>query len=324
MHNEKRPKVSVCVLAYNQARYIRQCLQSIVDQQTNFAFEVIVGDDFSTDGTREIVQEFADRYPGVIKAILQKKNIGGTGTGNYLIVNKAASGDYVSHVDGDDFMLPGKLQTMANCLDKNPDAAAAVHQLDVIHKDGSKAGWIWPEKAPALIDMEYMLKNHPVFGHSSLVYRRVLMDWAAIATTDFIDFYVYLLLAARGKIVFVNKLLGCYRGNVGISSSNFYKFLPYIEFVFSEAERLGVPKRIVHQARAYHLYKTSLNYLLINSSNEEFREYIELSYQQSLVCMPQVVLFIFRKHPEFLYSLHRQYKKLKNLGLQRWLPGIKP
>jgi glycosyltransferase involved in cell wall biosynthesis len=54
----KNPKVSVCVVSYNQEKYIRQCLQSIVDQATDFDFEVIVGDDFSTDGTRVIIEEF--------------------------------------------------------------------------------------------------------------------------------------------------------------------------------------------------------------------------------------------------------------------------
>ena len=62
MHQEKTPKVSVCVITFNHEKYIRQCLQSIVDQETNFDFEVIVGDDCSKDGTREVVQEFAGKY----------------------------------------------------------------------------------------------------------------------------------------------------------------------------------------------------------------------------------------------------------------------
>lgn len=70
---EKVPKLSVCVITYNQKEYIRQCLQSIVDQETDFDFEVIVGDDCSTDGTRAIVQEFARRYPKVVKPIFSEE-----------------------------------------------------------------------------------------------------------------------------------------------------------------------------------------------------------------------------------------------------------
>ena len=74
--NNNEIKVSVCVLTYNQEKYIRQCLQSIVDQKTDFKFDLIVSDDCSTDSTRAIVQEFEERYPNIVKPILHKKNIG--------------------------------------------------------------------------------------------------------------------------------------------------------------------------------------------------------------------------------------------------------
>ena len=73
---EKKPKVSVCVVTYNQEKYIRQCLQSIVDQETDFDFEVIVSDDCSMDGTCAIVQEFVEKYPGMVKPIFHDRNMG--------------------------------------------------------------------------------------------------------------------------------------------------------------------------------------------------------------------------------------------------------
>lgn len=321
MIKEHKPKVSVCVVTYNHEKYIRECLQSIVNQKTDFDFEVIVGDDFSTDGTREIVKDFAERYPGIVKPLLHDKNLGGTGTGNYIIVNKAASGEYISYVDGDDLMLPDKLQIMVDCLQKSENATAAVHQLRVINKDGSFAGWIWPQYAPGTIDIGYMLMHHPVFGHSSLIFRKGLIDWETIEKVDFIDFYIYLLISLKGPIVFVDRILGCYRASVGISKS-FIKFLPYIEFVFCEAEKLGVPRKIVSRARAYHLYKTSLNYLLVEYSSEKFCNYIEMSFQQAIIGITQCILFVFRNYPKMLYFLHRQYKYLKNHGFKRWLPKV--
>ena len=74
---DRPPKVSVCVVTYNQEKYIRQCLQSIVDQETDFDFEVIVADDCSTDRTSCIVQEFADKYP--IKTFLSRTLIFASG-----------------------------------------------------------------------------------------------------------------------------------------------------------------------------------------------------------------------------------------------------
>ena len=76
MQDMKTPKVSVCVVTYNQEKYIRQCLQSIVDQETNFNFEILVSDDCSTDATRTIVLEFASKYPEIVKPMFRDRNVG--------------------------------------------------------------------------------------------------------------------------------------------------------------------------------------------------------------------------------------------------------
>jgi glycosyltransferase involved in cell wall biosynthesis len=130
-----RPKVSVCVITYNQERYIRECLQSLVTQQTNFPFEVIVGDDCSTDGTRAIVQEFVELYPAIVRPVFQPTNTGGSR--NNLEVHAAARGEYVAHVDGDDYALPGKLQAQADILDRDPRCNAVWHPVDFFDDAGA-------------------------------------------------------------------------------------------------------------------------------------------------------------------------------------------
>lgn len=117
------PKISVCAVTYNQEKYIRQCLQSIVGQQTDFEVEVIVGDEGLTDDTRGIIREFQDRYPGVIKPVFRAHNLGRFK--NYQFVYRAASGQYVAHMDGDDW-LPGKLAAQVDFLDRY-EACAAVY-----------------------------------------------------------------------------------------------------------------------------------------------------------------------------------------------------
>jgi len=132
MQEEKIPKVSVCVVTYNQEKYIRQCLQSIVDQEIDCDFEVIVGDDCSTDGTRAIVQEFVERYPGIVKPIFHEKNV--SWTQNLLSVHNLARGRYVAHVDGDDYCLPGKLKRLATYLDENPGCVLVWHRMYIINE----------------------------------------------------------------------------------------------------------------------------------------------------------------------------------------------
>ncbi|HZW12296.1 MAG TPA: glycosyltransferase [Noviherbaspirillum sp.] len=130
-------KVSVCVVTYNQEKYIRECLQSILDQEVDFDYEVIVGDDCSTDGTRAIVQEFANKYPEIVKPIFHEKNLGPTD--NYLYVHNRAKGKYVSHLDGDDYCLPGKLRTLASFLDRNPDCRIVWHRMHILNEHGQSA-----------------------------------------------------------------------------------------------------------------------------------------------------------------------------------------
>ena len=172
MQQEKTPKVSVCVITYNHEKYIRQCLQSIVDQETNFDFEVIVGEDCSTDCTRAIVQEFAKKYPSVIKPIFHKMNVGGMQ--NYYAVHKAAKGEYIAHVDGDDYALPGKLQIQADTFDKNQHLSIIWHRMELINEKGIHK----PHpcvSAPFInknISREDLFLYGPFGPHSSTMYRR--------------------------------------------------------------------------------------------------------------------------------------------------------
>ena len=128
------PKVTVCVITYNQERYIRECLQSLVTQQTDFDFEVIVGDDCSTDGTRAIVLDFVERFPHIVRPLFQPTNTGGSR--NNLEVHAAARGDYVAHLDGDDYALPGRLQAQADVLDRDPGCNAVWHRVDYFDDQG--------------------------------------------------------------------------------------------------------------------------------------------------------------------------------------------
>ena len=132
-------KVSVCVVTYNQEKYIAECLDSLVSQETDFKFEIIVGEDCSTDGTRAIVQQYVDKYPDIVKPIFHKNNVGAVE--NIKQVYIAAKGRYIAHIDGDDMALPTKLQEQFNILEKNPQAIICSHNMlevvnDTITKDG--------------------------------------------------------------------------------------------------------------------------------------------------------------------------------------------
>lgn len=75
-YREKNPLLSVCLITYNQAGYIRQSIESILMQRLDVDWEFIIADDYSTDGTREIINEYQKKFPDIIEPLMQKKNVG--------------------------------------------------------------------------------------------------------------------------------------------------------------------------------------------------------------------------------------------------------
>ncbi|MDE1211677.1 glycosyltransferase family 2 protein [Vibrio aestuarianus] len=169
------PKVSVCVMTYNQEDFIAECLDSILSQECDFDFEVIVGEDCSTDNTRSVVQEYTNKYPDVIRLLLHDENIGGEE--NYLLVHAAANGKYVCDMDGDDLALPGKLQAQADFMDKTPDCNIAFHRVELLYPDGStKDDAINYQRIEKGFYKKDILEYMAVAMHSSKMYRNSLKN----------------------------------------------------------------------------------------------------------------------------------------------------
>lgn len=119
-----RPLVYIRCITYNQADYIRYALEGFVMQQTNFRFEAVVHDDASTDGTADIVREYAEKYPDIIKPIIETENQHSKGDGSLnRIMDEATRGaKYVSLCEGDDYWIdPLKLQKQVDFLERHPD-----------------------------------------------------------------------------------------------------------------------------------------------------------------------------------------------------------
>ena len=207
-------KVSVCVMTYNHARFIRQCLQSIVDQKTRYDFEVIVGDDCSTDGTSSIVQEFAEKYPDLVRPLIHATNVGATQ--NYFAIHHAAQGEYIAHVDGDDYLLPDKLQTQSDLLDAHPSLTICWHRMEMFNEKGMRRPHP-VENAPymgRIFTVKELLLFGPFGPHSSMMYRR---DRRVLRTSpeDIIDWQISVEIIGDGQGLMLRDVLGCYRLHPG-------------------------------------------------------------------------------------------------------------
>ena len=213
MQDMKAPKVSVCVVTYNQEKYIRQCLQSIIDQETNFNFEVLVSDDCSTDATRTIVLEFASHYPGIVKPISRDHNVGALK--NFVLIHNAAAGEYVSHCDGDDLFLPNKLQKQFDFLQENPECMVSWHRVNYFDDEGryfDGKNYDYSMFSGGVVTLEKSLRLGAVASNSSIMYRRSARK-TLHPTFDVIDVFYNWEYLSSGWGVILDDVLGEYRVN---------------------------------------------------------------------------------------------------------------
>lgn len=216
--NKKSPKVSVCVVTYNQEKYISQCLQSLVDQKADFDFEIVVADDCSTDATREIVRAFADKYPKIFRLYLHEKNIGAYK--NFRFVHEQAVGEYVAHMDGDDYALPMKLQNQVDFLDVNIDCNMVFHRMIILKRD-SKFNIVKCEKnvTHKKFFRKDIIEGIAIGANSSKMYRALLRN-EELPDFDVVDYTVNVIQVGEGYAAYSSdKPLGVYREGVGISGS---------------------------------------------------------------------------------------------------------
>lgn len=306
------PKVSVCVVTYNQEKYIRECLQSIVDQITDFDFEVIVADDCSTDGTRAIVQEFADRYP-MVKAIFHEKNIGPYK--NFIFVHQQAKGEYVAHIDGDDTMFPDKLMKQAAFLDEHPECSTVVHRMNIFSgSDKEILGVVPVGSLPKIVDINYLVENLQFFAHSSKMYRRAANIFS-LRDDVCVDFYVCIEHASVGKIGFIDQVLGGYRKCFGsisdvnlTESKNVYR---RIIGAFARARELGVPDQVVDSG----IGKFKAGYAVLYLKKRDWENFRKLIIESAETTAGFTggrhrLLFHLRNFPRLAFLLVRTYEAI--------------
>lgn len=204
-------KVSVCVLSYNHGPYLRDCLQSLVAQETDFPFEVIVSDDCSRDDSREIIAEFAARYPHIVRAQYHPTNVGGNN--NYWSVHRLARGEYVAHMDGDDSALPDKLQRQADYLDAHPGVSICWHRMLFFNAQGVQREH--PGRDFAFLDRPITRADLMLLGpfgpHSATMYRRRNYSERYATLDCLVDWLLSVELMADGVGVMLPDVLARYR-----------------------------------------------------------------------------------------------------------------
>ena len=210
------PKVSIVCTTYNQENYIADAIESFLMQETNFSYEIIIGEDCSTDKTRSIVENYSKKFPNIIRAIYQKENTGGYK--NIVDAMNACSGEYLILNEGDDFFTDQhKLQTQVDYLDSHKDCSMCFHPVRVFFQDKSQKDYIFPtEHELKKIKHKFnynTLKKINYIQTNSCMYRRANVKFEEILPPQILpgDWFIHLYYAKLGKIGYINKVMSAYR-----------------------------------------------------------------------------------------------------------------
>ena len=203
------PFVSVCLLTYNHKRWIETAIESVLLQETDFPCEFIIAEDCSTDGTREIVQAYAERYP--IKLLLQEQNVGAMPNWQRLL--NSPTGKYVAYVEGDDSWIDAlKLKKQSAFLEANPSAALCYANAKIYDtQNPDMLVFFEPGKKPPLVRDGYEAVVACPAPSCTLFFRNLMKpvpDWALKVRAG--DFLMSAMMGKYGSANYIDECLGLY------------------------------------------------------------------------------------------------------------------
>ena len=218
-------QVSICCITYNQAKYIRQTLESFLMQKTNFAYEILVHDDASTDGTQEIIKEYEKKYPNIIKPIYQLENQYSKGVSVSELNFIRAKGKYLAFCEGDDYWTDSnKLQKQFDYMEEHGDCGLCFHGVAKLNDKNKKiVGKISPSKhSQKFLTKDIILGGGGFLGTNSIFCKSSLLQNlpSFYKKCKVGDYPLQLIMVADNYAYFMNEIMSVYRINVLTSWSN--------------------------------------------------------------------------------------------------------
>lgn len=214
---------SINCVTFNHVNYIRKALDSFLMQKTDFAFEILVHDDASTDGTGEIIREYAEKYPDQVRPLIQTENQYSQGIDNIsgAFNFPRARGKYIFMCDGDDYFLsPDKLQRQVDYMEAHPDCALCIHsaRIDLVGKALTE-GQMRPYRQSRVIPPEEIIDKSSGYAMSSMAFParlvKILPDYYVDCPVG--DTPLQLMAAAEGYGYYMDEPMSAYR--VGVAGS---------------------------------------------------------------------------------------------------------
>jgi glycosyltransferase involved in cell wall biosynthesis len=249
----ENPLVSICIISFNHRDYIRECLDSIFAQKTNFQFEVILGDDCSIDNTQENIKPYIDQYEGKIKFYFHPENLTQKyseftpGKLNFIHTLYNAKGKYIVFIEGDDYFTnDNKLQKQVDFLESNKDNSACFHNAIMKFENDNSLNYLInkPDQKTSILPADLLIEKETWFmATASVMFRRKhlseLKPWFGKSKSG--DIPMYVLFSDKGPIGYLPDVMSVYRRHdMGLSFTDDRQHSPFVEnriFMFENLNR---------------------------------------------------------------------------------------
>ena len=306
------------MITYNQDKYIAQAIDSILMQKTNFEYEIVIGEDCSTDKTREIVLDYKVKYPDKIKLLLQEKNVGMIQ--NFIDTLKACTGTYIALLEGDDYWTdPYKLQKQFDLMESHPDYSLCYHKVKWVHTSKAEYNpdFVSNNDDKASSDIYDVLNRGWFMSTCSLFFRNIKLP-PGFENLYIGDYPLHIFLADKGKLGFINETIAVYRINHKGYTSNVLKVKDFEKrkknfvdelFLYNYLNQISGNKyQAIFQEKIYHAVHNYLRSISINEKARFFYEFYEILNKRGIVFISKVLSFSFVRLLKRIVNL----KKTKN------------
>jgi len=315
-------KVSVFLITYNHEKYVAKAIESVIAQKVNFDFELIIGEDFSTDNTRAICEQYANKYPALIKLLPSGRNYGMMANARRIL--QICTGEYIAMCEGDDYWTDVlKLQKQVDFLDANPDFSICFSETEII----DELEWNLPEEQfypkrekDTFTIEDFILSSMSIIPTATMLFRNLLPNplpafWEDASGGDII---IQLLIGDKGKARFMAEKMAVYRNHAGgITKSERMQLDENKEPVLKETlkcinEYLGFKYDKVFRVRFFEMSRMQLIYGARNKKGvERIKHYFKrmpdyIKYSDKINFKELIYYHFVLFFPSFLKLLKRK------------------
>lgn len=303
-------KVSVMMVTYNHEKYIEQAILSVLNQNVDFKYELLIGEDCSTDRTREIAEKYQTMYPEVIKLIKHNKNIGALK--NEADLRRRCHGQYIAVLEGDDYWInSNKLKCQVEFLDTHSQYIGMAHNVKILDEHGKRLPYKFQGVFHHRREHVYTKKdalNFDLIGHlSGWMYRNI---WKQMSQKEFnlikrchvnSDVKLSIVLGLKGDIYFAEDEWSVYRkryeGEGWTATHSNRNLAVYLYEVDVELKKLltSYGEEVDIKEHLLWYISESLRIAIRNPSKENTQIFLKLLCKKD-ISKREIMYYLFKKH----------------------------